>query len=371
MLRPTESADRQDTDQRADTTPQPSSPIPGQHRVAYIMSRFPNLTETFVLFEMLAIENKGVQVEVFPLLRARNTGTHPEGAGLWTKFKELFRRPADAAVMHPEARAFVARAHFVPFLNLPIASSQVRFLLRHPITYFSVLWTLIRANWGSANFLLGALVVFPKCVYFAHRMQQLGIEHIHAHFANHPAAAAYIVSRLSGIPYSFTGHGADLQVDQHMLSEKIAAATHVVAISEDNRRFIRSVCGPEAADRVSIIHCGVDTSVFDGSSRQNTNASRAFQIISVGTLYEVKGHTYLIEACRLLAERNAPFHCQLVGDGPMRDELEQQSRTAGISDKIDFLGRQTRAQIAQLLKSADVLVAPSVPATDGRRGIYR
>lgn len=336
-------------------------------RVAYIMSRFPKLTETFVLFEMLALQNLGVDVEVFPLLRARNSATHPEGAGLWTKFRELFRRPAGAAVMHPEAEDLVARAHYVPFLDIPIAVSQVYFLTRKPFTYFSVLWTLIRANWGSANFLLGSLSVFPKCVYFARCMKKLEIEHIHAHFANHPAAAAFVVSRLSGIPYSFTGHGADLQVDQHMLCEKVAAAKHVVAISQDNKRFIGRVCGAKAVERVSVIHCGVDTKIFDGSRRPDADSSRPMQIACVGTLYEVKGHRYLIEACRLLVERDIPIHCFLVGDGPLRDELEQLVRDAGVERFIEFLGHQTREQIAQLHQRCDVLVAPSVPASDGRR----
>ena len=336
-------------------------------RVAYIMSRFPKLTETFVLFEMLALENLGVQVEVFPLLRARNTETHPEGAGLLVKLKELFRRPAEKAVMHAEAESLVSRAHFVPFLSFEILGSQFYFLLRKPLTYFHVLWTVIRANWGSANFLLGSLSVFPKCVHFARRMQDLGVQHIHAHFANHPAAAAYMISRMSGIPYSFTGHGADLQVDQHMLREKVGAAKQIVAISHDNKRFIERVCGQDFGDRISVIHCGVDTRVFDGERTLRQEADQTLQIVCVGTLYEVKGHAYLIEACRILAEDQIAFSCQLIGDGPLRDDLEKQVLQAGLAAKIIFLGRQTRTQIANHLKDADVLVAASVAASDGRR----
>ena len=39
----------------------------GKLKVAYIMSRFPKLTETFVLFEMVAVERQGVQIELYPL----------------------------------------------------------------------------------------------------------------------------------------------------------------------------------------------------------------------------------------------------------------------------------------------------------------
>ena len=71
-------------------------------RVAYIMSRFPKLTETFILYEMLALRDQDVDLEIHPLLRARNSSTHPEGAGMLRKIRELFRKPDAAAVMHPE-----------------------------------------------------------------------------------------------------------------------------------------------------------------------------------------------------------------------------------------------------------------------------
>jgi hypothetical protein len=121
--------------------------------------------------------------------------------------------------MHPEAVPFVERAHFVPLFSWNILLAQLYFFLRKPFTYLSVLWMLIRETWGSLNFFLGALSIFPKTVYSAYQMMADGITHVHAHFANHPAVAAYIIHRLSGIPYSFTAHGADLQVDQHMLRE--------------------------------------------------------------------------------------------------------------------------------------------------------
>ena len=80
--------------------------------------------------------------------------------------------------------------------------------------------------------LLGGLAIFPKTVCMARDMERSGVEHIHAHFVNHPAAAAFVIHRLTDIPYSFTAHGADLQVDQHMLREKVAESAFAVAISE-------------------------------------------------------------------------------------------------------------------------------------------
>src|SRR6478672_3095717 len=80
-------------------------------KVAYIMSRFPKLSETFVLYEMLALQQQGVGVEVFPLINER------------------------AKVMHEEAKPFAARARYQPMLSWPIIKAQWRFLRKQPRVY--------------------------------------------------------------------------------------------------------------------------------------------------------------------------------------------------------------------------------------------
>lgn len=338
-------------------------------RVAYIMSRFPKLTETFILYEILAVERQGVAVDLYPLMRARSTAVHPEGASLWRKVVERFSRAQGATVMHPEAAPLVERAHFSPFVSLRILRSQVHFLRRVPRAYLQTLWTVIRSNMGSANYLFGALSVFPQTVYRAELMFADGVGHVHAHFANHPAAAAFIIHRLTGIPYSFTAHGADLQVDQHMLREKVAEAAFVVTISQYNKELIVQVCGEEVREKVVVIRCGVDTQVFRvrGDGGQVVCGGRPFRILCTGTLYEVKGQTYLIEACRVLKARGVEVMCQFVGDGPDLAALREQVRQAGLEEQVRFLGLRRREEIVGLLGEVDVVVVPSIPTMSGRR----
>ena len=314
-------------------------------KVAYIMSRFPKITETFILYEMVAIEQQGVQVEVYPFLREQTP------------------------VMHPEAKAYVERAHFEPFVSLPLVWAHLHYLRRQPRAYLSTLWTLLRANWGSLRFFTRALALFPQAVYFARRMSDDGINHIHAHFASHPAAAAFVIHRLAGIPYSFTAHGSDLHRDRHMLCEKVAAAEFVVPISEFNKSMILQDCGEHWGNKVFVIHCGVDTEVFRPRSEPTAyeRGEGPFTVLCIGTLHEVKGQTYLIEACRLLHERGVDFVCHFAGDGPDMEMLVQQAAEAGLTDAIHFHGRLTREEIAELLAKADVVATPSVPTKSGRR----
>ncbi|MEN9938044.1 MAG: hypothetical protein RLZZ387_4623 [Chloroflexota bacterium] len=309
-------------------------------RVAYIMSRFPKLTETFILYEALALEQQGVAVELYPLLREPET------------------------VMHPEAAALVARAHYQPFVSWPILRANAAFLARDPRRYLGALWALLRGTFGSLNFFVGALGIFPKTVYFAQQMVAEGVEHVHAHFASHPAAAAFVIHRLVGIPYSFTAHGSDLHVDRHMLREKVAEAAFVVPISDYNRELIVAECGEQHRGKLAVIHCGVDTSVFRPVERSRGGA---LAILCIGTLHEVKGQTYLIEACRLLRERGVDAVCRFVGEGEDRAALQAQIDAVGLSDRVQLLGRRTREQIAALLAETDVVVTPSVPTKSGKR----
>jgi len=90
-------------------------------------------------------------------------------------------------------------------------------------------------------------------------------------------------------------------------------------------------------------------------------------IVCVGTLHEVKGQAYLIEACRQLQLRGFDFVCHFVGDGPDKKSLTELVEKAVLSERVCFDGRLTRDEIASLLLDADVLIAPSVPTPDGRR----
>lgn len=314
-------------------------------KVAYIMSRFPKLTETFILYEMLAMEKVGVQVEVYPLLREKTE------------------------VMHPEAAAYVKAAHFQPFISVEIIRANLHFLRRKPRIYLKTLWEVLSKNWGSFRFFTGVLGVFPKSVLFARQMETDGVNHVHAHFASHPAAAGFIIHRLTGIPYSFTAHGSDLHRDRHMLCDKVAESAFVAAISEYNRELIVAECQGQYRDKVAVVHCGVDTDVFQYRAGETPyeKGEKPFMILCIGTLHEVKGQTYLIEACRKLQERGIDFTCQFAGDGPDLPALTELVQQAGLSEKVIFHGRQTQEKIAQLLQDADVLVAPSVPTKDGRR----
>jgi glycosyltransferase involved in cell wall biosynthesis len=311
-------------------------------KVAYIMSRFPKLTETFVLYEMLALEQSGARVEIYPLLRERQS------------------------VTHPEAERLVRQARFQPFFSPGILYAQWHFFHRNPVRYLTLWWEVLRGAFGSLNFFVGALGIFPKAVRFAYEMERQGVAHVHAHFATHPTVAALIIHRLTDIPFSFTAHGSDLHVDRRMLDRKTDAAAFVVTVSSYNKEVMVRECGERARDKIHIIHCGVDLEVFVASRRERLEP-RPLRIICVGSFEEVKGHRYLIEACSHLEKSGVDFQCDLVGDGPLRQRLQQQVLRACLADRIHFLGKLSRRRVVERLGEADVAVLASVPTPSGKR----
>jgi colanic acid/amylovoran biosynthesis glycosyltransferase len=332
---------------RLTVRPQATAPVAraaAPARVAYVMSRFPKLTETFVLGEVLALERRGVPVDLYPLLRER------------------------APVVHSEAARLVGRSRYEPFLSPAIVLSQLVWLRRRPGAYLRAWRDVLVGTWGSPNFFIGAIGCFPKVAHAARRMQTEGVTHVHCHFANHPALAGLIVHRLTEIPFSFTAHGSDLHKDRRMLARKVAEASFVATISHDNRRLIVAECGEHVAGKVHVVRAGVDTRLFAPStSRPSSRRRETLRIVCVGTLHEVKGQPHLIEACRLVAGQGIDVRCRLIGDGADEKALRAEIEAAGLAENVVVAGPRTRQQIVEELWRADVLVAPSVPTRAGRR----
>ena len=318
-----------------------SGPEEGDLRVAYVMSRFPKLSETFVLNEILALEALGAPVEIFPLLRERQP------------------------VSHPEALRLSERAHFHPFVSAPILRAQAHVLRRQPAAWIGALAEVLRGTLGSANFFFGALGIFPKSVLFALEMRRLGVTHVHAHFCSHPAVAALIVHRLTGIPFSFTAHGSDLHVERRMLETKVRASAFAVTVCEFNREVIVRACGDGLRSKVHVVHCGVDAGYFRADPERRGDGP--LRIVCVASLEEVKGHRFLVEACRILKARGLAVRCDLVGSGPGRRTIEAQVEEAGLAGEVVFHGGQPRASVARLLAGMDAAVLASHPTAEGKR----
>jgi colanic acid/amylovoran biosynthesis glycosyltransferase len=301
--------------------------------VLYVVTRFPAVTETFVLNEWLALADR-FQMDLVAL---RHSGEPP---------------------VHPEAAAVLPRVRF-PGAARPAA--HLFWLRRRPRVYLSTLAAVVR---GALRFspkeALTELVVFGKAVAVAHTATRAPIDHVHAHFASHPATAAWVVHRLTGIPFSFTAHANDLFVAPVLLERKAAAARFVVAISEYNRRLVLERC---PAARVEVVHCGVEVERHAWRDMDGRSPDR---VVCVASMFPKKGHADLIDALALLAERRPAVTLELIGDGPERDRILARARERGVEGRVTAPGNRSAQQVRAALAEARVFALPAIRLPSGR-----
>jgi len=318
-------------------------PAVGPRPVAYITSRFPKLSETFVLNEILELERQGVQVEVYALVREKE------------------------ALAHPEAAELMERVVFAPLSSRRVISDQMYWLRTHPARYLRAWGKALKGNWRSAKFLARSMAVVPKASSFARHMQASGVRHVHAHWATHPALAAYVVRELTGLPFSFTAHAHDIHVNRTMLSEKINKATFVVTISDYNRRLLESLTD-DGAGKVHVIRCGVDTDRFIRTEASNGDGERdgPLSVVCVASLEARKGHRLLLDAVARLRDAGLSVRLSLVGSGVEESPIKAAIQHLDLSSSVTMLGAQSGKQVARVLAGADIYVQPSVTMANGR-----
>ena len=295
----------------------PSSPGDGARsamRVAYVVSLFPHVSETFIVRELDAVSATGeVEIELLSLF------------------------PAVAETIHPAAEPWVRR--------------------------------LQRATVGDG---LAALVwwLFRRPLRLAAGPPVRGapragrpIDHVHAHYATYPALAAWLCGRLLGVGYSFTAHAHDIYLDQSMLARKIADARFVVTISDFNRDWLRPFAG-NSQTPIEVVHCGIDLAEYEYRGR-SLPAQGPVGAFCVASLQEYKGHTVLLRA--LASDpRLGRVRVELVGEGRLRPSLERLAAELGIADRITFTGGLREAEVRDRLAAADLFVLPSIIASDGQ-----
>jgi colanic acid/amylovoran biosynthesis glycosyltransferase len=306
-------------------------------RVAYVTSRFPKLSESFISNEIVQVERQGLDVDVYALVEEHE------------------------AVSHPEARRLAANTTYPAAGRL--VADQLFWLVTSPRRYLHAWWRAVAGNLASPRFLARALVVMPTAASFARAIRERRTDHVHAHWATHSGLAAYLIHLLTDIPYSITAHAHDIHVDRTMLEEKLTHAAAVATISDFNRRQLADLYGDEVASKVHVIRCGVDAAVFASPDRTPTEALR---VVMVASLERRKGHAVLLDACRALLDEELAVSVTLIGGGGEHDALSRRISELGLSDSVTLAGPQPRQVVADTLRDADVFVLPSITLESGK-----
>ena len=188
------------------------------------------------------------------------------------------------------------------------------------------------------------------------------VSHIHSQWAHSCGTIAMYGGWLLNVSFSFTGHAADLFRDRCALEDKIRRANFIVCISEFHRSFfLENGARPE---QLLIVYCGINPEWFYPPG-ENIGSERPYRILSSGRLVEKKGFDYLVDACRILADRSERFECVIGGSGELEAELRAQIARLDLGSIVTVTGKALQQEkIIEFMHGGDVYVLPCVWASD-------
>ncbi len=304
--------------------------------IGYLASSYPRAVDTAVRNEVFELRTRKHTVHTFSIRR-------PDASQL---VSELHVREHVNTV-------YILSDHV---LNTPV--SVLKLLFRSPRRFWRAFMLARRTRAPGLKRLLWQIAYFLEAAFLADQMLQKGIQHLHNHIGENSATVAMLASELSGIPYSMTIHGPYIfrAPKGWALGEKITRSAFTVCITE----FTKSQCMiyvPHTHwDRLHVIRCGPEPALLE-SKPPPPNDSR--RLVWVGRICEEKAVPVLLEAAQRLIARGVDLELVMVGDGPMRPNIEAQIRAQGLAERVSITGWMKNEGVREQIAAARAMVLPS------------
>ena len=298
---------------------------------AYLFERFPSLGQTFCYREVAELARQGITPPIFSI-----------------------RNPKDEPPQDWDAR-IAKRVHYLPeereLLDDVRRASKNRKLTPEIVAALD--------EWGRRTDFLRLY----QAVYVGLRLQEMGIGHVHAHFMGMAARTAFWIHKFFPLTFSFTAHANDIFAPRNFevgLDKLVDTARVIVTVSDHAKKFLQERF-PERADRIRRIYNGLNLAEF---GRADFSSAPPL-ILAVGRLIAKKGFADLIGACGLIAERGKSFQCEIIGEGPLENELRGQIERLNLQNRVVLPGAKQQREVRQRLAAANVFVLPSIIDPDG------
>jgi len=304
-------------------------------RVGFVLKGYPRLSETFIAQEVLALEQRGLDIVIYSLRHPTDTATHPVNDEInapVTYLPEYLRDEPD------RVRRAIAFCRSLPTYEAVLKLWQCDFA-RDPTTN--------RVRRLGQAFVLAA-ELDPR------------IDRLHAHFLHTPASVTRYAAHLRGLPWSVSAHAKDIWTSPDWeMQEKLADCAWAVTCTRANAEHM-SALAPE--DRVACVYHGLDLSRFPTPALRPDNAVPV--ILSVGRAVPKKGYDDLLQA---LSKLNRPFLFRHIGGGGEIDALKRLADELGLADRIEWLGARPQQDVLAAYRAADLFALASRVTEDGDR----
>ena len=305
--------------------------------IAYLFTTFPKDSETFLRREILAMNRRGADLRIYSLWGGKND-FHGLPVRLFNKWRllELLWIIPWAAITRWDVFGILLRGLFT----------------RRPPSWINFWENMLGAGFAGV---------------FHREFRKNPPTLIHAAWSGAPATAAWCLSRMNGTPYSAAAHAYDIYENggDWWLNEKLADARFIHTSTEMGKKSLvaRGVNG----GRVRVIRRGLAAFPEVKPLRPAAQRGAALRIVSVGRLVEKKGFRRQMRIYEALCDAGVAFESRIIGEGPLRGELEQLADALGVAESVSFLGALAPPNVREQLAWADVLIHTGVVARSGDR----
>lgn len=307
-------------------------------KIAYITAQAPyGKGETFIMDEIMYLRKQGIRVFVVP----RNPS------------KSLFNGEFDELNKDVIYFPLISFTIILNFLIYALKRKNIRKLIYEIIKESKSLTEAIKN-----------MIIIPKSVYVAKILRDQQVEHVHSHWGSTTSTMALIISEIISVPWSFTLHRWDIY-ENNLLRKKVEKASFIRCISEKGKMDLLKIVGGQFEHKIKVIHMGVSVNSFDGDIKK---VGKEFVACVPGNLVPVKGHKFLIEACKILKDKGfSNFKVLICGEGRLKNELIKQVKLYDLDDNIIFCGRVPHDKLLSLYekRKIDIVILPSINTSNG------
>lgn len=319
-------------------------------KVAFIVDKFPSLSETFILNQIVGLIDRGCMVDVY----ASQSGTDPVVHADVQKYNLLDHTYYYGHIYTDMPKKKLVR--LIRVVNALVSNTDGRFspLLRS--------LNILKYKKRAASFSL-----FYQTNAFLNRQSQ-EYDIVHGHFGPNGCLAALLkdVGAVKGkVITSFYGY----DVSQFVRDNGTQIYDHLFKVGDlflplserMKQQLIELGCHQE---KIRVQRLGVDLRKFPFLPR-GLNGNSTIQLLTISRLVEKKGVSYGIQAVAKVLDKYPHIEYKIAGDGPMKPELQNLIDDLNVGDHVKLLGWKQQEEIVSLVKSAHILLAPSVTSQNG------
>lgn len=304
-------------------------------RIAYLTNQYPKVSHSFIRREIEAMESAGCTICRFSI------------------------RPCPDNLVDPRDKRELTQTRVILDIGVPgLLAGLARLAFTRPIRLLKATSLAVRMGHGSDRGVLRHLAYVVEACVLLRWIEMEQANHLHAHFGTNPAAVAMLCRELGGPPFSFTSHGIETfdRPEAIALDRKISRASFAAAVCDYGAAQLHRWCDRQDWPKLHVVRCGVDE-MFLGA--ELTPVPAAPRLVCVGRLSEEKGHLLLIRSIARLASEGVEVKLVLVGDGPLRREIEACCAEQGLRQSVEITGWADAAEVRRQIQAARATVLPS------------